>query len=205
MNIQPMIDELLLIRRGLGKVGYSQSTFGTREKKHPCGTVCCMAGIAAYKRVGMRYLDLSGETVADMGAEMLGIFDPDDNYAIFSAGSDWPALVWLMYKDAKDEQTRIDAAICALRLMNSKGNFNYGSNPEPSLKRQKRIIAQRLAEVAQEEQELSELGKLLKEVELEINSPEPDKKLLRKASHEQKKLPKPSRTGRKLVATQTKP
>lgn len=197
MNIQPMIDELLLIRRGLGGVGYNQGTFGTRAS-HPCGTVCCMAGIAMFKQIGNKYLYAEADDVASEGAKFLGIRqNPEQNYPIFSTGSEWPDLISSeLYRAGRSEQGRIDAAICALRVMNSKGGFGRVSQ-----KRQREVIAQRLAEVKKEEQELSELRQLLKEVELEVQkgskSAEPAR-LLRKDSHEPKKLP--SRTGRKQLA-----
>lgn len=206
MNVQPMIEELLLIRRGLGEVNYSQSTFASCDKgyrantKHPCGTVCCMAGIAAYKKVGIKYLTLDSWEVAHMGAEMLGLRQNEDHeYDVFSTSSSWPRLVREMYHVALTEEARIDAAICALRLVNDKGNFRKSM----SERKQREVIAERLKEVATEAQEMSELGKLLKEVELEA---EPDRKLLRRSgkdSHEQKNLPVPSRTGRKRVAVKS--
>lgn len=200
MNIQPMIDELLLIRRGLGGVGYNQGTFGRNASGHPCGTVCCMAGIAMFKKMGRKYLYADANDTAREGALFLGLrINSDDDYEIFGTGSTWPDLIREMLNFAPNEETRIDAAICALRLVTSTGKFRRTSE-----KRQREVIAQRLAEVAAEEQELSELGKLLKEVELELNRPETDRKLLRKDKDLAKKAVSKSirASGRKLVATQ---
>jgi hypothetical protein len=132
---------------------YNQSKFGEEtgqeESETTCGTVCCMAGFAYAKKIGLEnfnkevrfqynsesFLLSDGTSVSGFtydcitaGKEMLGINENVASPRIFGYSSAWPRDLADEYTSTGDQKKRVLVALKALSRLRENGTID--SNPK---------------------------------------------------------------------------
>ena len=112
---------------------YNQNTFGS---KHPCGTVCCMAGLCYVKQVGIEAFNtllsekngnISDECL-EAGIKLLGIESDSDFPLLFGMPGVWSGDLRDEYYQAETGRDRVIVALKALQRLQEDGSIDPNPN-----------------------------------------------------------------------------